>query len=78
MGTSAFDLLVLPVFIATFGAMVAVAAYLGLMNAAEILIGRWGHMIRMARPRPTVLRVVHIRPELARHRVAIRPTRLVG
>jgi hypothetical protein len=77
MGTSAFELLVVPIFMATFGAIVAGAAFIGLMNAADILIVRLAHMVRMARPRPTVLRVVRIRPEPDRPRVVIRP-RLVG
>jgi hypothetical protein len=40
MGTSAFDVLVVPVFLATLGSCIAGAAILGLMNAIEALAVR--------------------------------------
>jgi hypothetical protein len=44
MGTSAFEVLIMPVFLAPLGSCIAGAAILGLMNAVEALairVARW-------------------------------------
>ncbi len=77
MGTSAFELLVVPIFMATFGAIIAGSAFIGLRNAAEIVIGRFRPLIRRTRPRSAVVCGVRIRQEPGSPRIVSRP-KLVG
>jgi hypothetical protein len=77
MGTSAFDLIVLPVLMAALGAMVGGSVLISLIHAVEIILNRLGLITRAVRPRPTLLRVVRIHQERAHPRLANRP-RLVG
>jgi hypothetical protein len=46
MGTSTFEILIVPVFWATLGSCVAGAAILALLNAVEALAGRMSRMAR--------------------------------
>jgi hypothetical protein len=46
MGTSAFDVLIVPVFLATLGSWIAGAAILSLMNAVEALAIRVTRRVR--------------------------------
>jgi hypothetical protein len=57
MGTSAFDVLIVPVFLATLGSCVAGAAFLVLMHAMEVLVGR---IVRTARSLKAASRTVRI------------------
>jgi hypothetical protein len=56
MGTSAFDILIMPVFLATLGSCVAGAAILGLMNAIETLVDRVLRAARCFKALPRVAR----------------------
>jgi len=46
MGTSAFEVLIVPIFLATLGSCIAGAAILGLMNAVEALAIRVARRVR--------------------------------
>jgi hypothetical protein len=66
MGTSAFEILFVPVLWGTFVGIVAGAVLLALMNAVEALVGR---LRRPARPLPELSRTARVASRRARRSV---------